>query len=571
MKGIQFDNASQRKTYVGAVYEIGTDTIKKQILSEIDQESADLHRSGKIHLHDLEAYGKTYNCLTLDLLKDFPFEHFENYSDSRKIMETFNYFRRIIVELANEQSGGMGFANFDEDISKIFEQLCLSPNNVNITHLQENIESFIDWINGARERCGQVSYYVSLNLGLSRNDFGRAVCKFVLEYFGYTSPDYIRPNIIFKVKSGVNHNPADPNYDLFKMALSSTSRKMVPTYLLCDSEPNMNVDASKLGIMGCRTRVVQNEFGENTTIGRGNIDYVTINLPRIALEIDSIHRDAGPENKIDLFKEAWLITANSVKQSLLDRYNRLLELDSEDFPCNAAHNLWLEDFRDCASLEEIFKNGTLSIGFMGLSEAVEVLTGERFYESQGKYDIALDLVGFMRQTVDRFRKETGLNFSLLATSGEFISGRFPDLDAKLFDHPIIEKGFYTNSFHINVDSGLSLFDKIRLEGPFHNLCNGGCISYVEFSSAPLINTLAILDVINVAVKSGVSYLGINFPVDSCLSCGNTGVFDQCPNCGGNKIKRIRRVSGYLEDLEFFTKGKKAEAATRRPNHGPSGA
>ncbi|OPY34229.1 MAG: anaerobic ribonucleoside triphosphate reductase [Methanomassiliicoccales archaeon PtaU1.Bin124] len=565
MKGIQFDNASQRKTYVGAVYEIGTDAIKKQILSEIDPEAADLHRSGKIHLHDLEAYGKTYNCLTLDLLKGFPFERFEQYSDSRKIMETFNYFRRMIVELANEQSGGMGFANFDEDISRIFKRCSLSPTDYNLITLRENIESFIDWINNARERCGQVSYYVSLNLGLSENDFGRAVSKFVLEYFGNSSPEYIRPNIIFKVKSGINHDPKDPNYDLFQLALSSTSRKMVPTYLLCDSAPNINVDASKIGIMGCRTRVVQNEFGEDTTIGRGNIDYITINLPRIALEIDSMNRDSDTEERIRLFKEAWLETANSVKLSLLDRYNRLSQLDVEDFPCNSAHNLWLGDVQNCRSLNEIFKNGTLSIGFIGLSEAIEILTGKRFYESQETCDVSLDFVRFMRQTVDRFRKENGLNFSLLATSGEYISGRFPDLDAKLFNHPVIEKGFYTNSFHANVDSGLSPFDKIRLEGPFHILCNGGCISYVEFSSAPLTNTLAILDIINVAVKNGVSYLGINFPVDSCLSCGQSGVFDQCPNCGGNKIKRIRRVSGYLEDLEFFTKGKKAEVATRRSN------
>jgi len=153
----------------------------------------------------------------------------------------------------------------------------------------------------------------------------------------------------------------------------------------------------------------------------------------------------------------------------------------------------------------------------------------------------------------------------LGTSGEFISGRFPSEDKKYFTHPLIEKGFYTNSFHIDVDSRLSPFDKLKFEGPFHKFCNGGCISYIEFQSAPLENVEAISELIEFAIKYDVNYLGFNYPLDICKECGTEGTFDICCECNSTNILRIRRVSGYLEDVDFFTLGKKAEVARRKPN------
>ncbi|MDD4849001.1 MAG: anaerobic ribonucleoside-triphosphate reductase, partial [Bacteroidales bacterium] len=152
-----------------------------------------------------------------------------------------------------------------------------------------------------------------------------------------------------------------------------------------------------------------------------------------------------------------------------------------------------------------------------------------------------------------------------ATSGEYISGRFPSIDKTIYTHKVLDKDFYTNSFHVDVDSGLSAFDKIKTEGYFHSLCNGGCISYVELQSAPIGNSEAILELIDYAEKCGVHYLGINFPLDICNNCGAQGVFDKCSECGSEKITRIRRVSGYLEILDYFTAGKKAEVKSRRKN------
>ena len=198
-------------------------------------------------------------------------------------------------------------------------------------------------------------------------------------------------------------------------------------------------------------------------------------------------------------------------------------------------------------------------------ETVEILLGEKMHRSAKALDLAYDIVRQLRDCADRFRAETGLNFSLLATPGEMISGRFAEADNAVFRHPAIAKEFYTNSFHVEVDSRVSLFRKLELEGRFHILCNGGSISYVEFTDAPLENVEALADLVRYAAEQGVSYLGFNFPLDICLDCRHHGTFDACPVCGSRNIRRIRRVSGYLEDLNYFTRGKTREVRHRRSN------
>lgn len=563
MKSIRYEHAAQRKTFVGVVYDKGASEIKKEILDSIDPRYANLHRTGKIHIHDLEAYGQTYNCLTPNILTKFPFEEFKKYSDVRKIMEILNHYRYIVVSLGNEQSGGIAFGNFDQEIETIFNQLDLAQNKTKLGILRDNIDSFMKFLNDARDRCGQVQYYVSLNLGLGMGDLARFVTKIVIECF--MESNYIRPNIIFKLKNGINHQKTDKNYDLYQLALKCTCKKMIPTYLLTDSECNASTDPHKMSIMGCRTKVIQNENGEATSLGRGNIVYTTINLPRIALEINQDYPHLSSDEKLSKFRENWQKIAEIVKDQLFDRYYKIIENDADDFPTNSKYGLWLLEFNKDQPLEEVFKNGTLSVGFMGLSEAIELLIGQKYFASQENHAIALDLVKYMRKVIDGFRMKYKMNFTLLATSGEFISGRFPQMDLQYFQHPLLEKGFYTNSFHIDVNSGLNPFEKLKFEGPFHKYTNGGCISYIEFKSAPLNNIEAVAELVEYGVLNNINYLGFNYPMDNCLDCGITGTFDTCSNCGSANIKRIRRVSGYLEELDFFTPGKKAEVAHRKPN------
>ena len=270
---------------------------------------------------------------------------------------------------------------------------------------------------------------------------------------------------------------------------------------------------------------------------------------------------------MQLFCTKWDDIASIVKDILLDRFYKVCNHTSEEFPTNSNYHLWCENFKNQKNLESIFKHGTLSIGFIGLSEAIEVLTGKKYYDNTDNYGLTLSFVRHMRTYCDRLRDEYHLNFSLLATSGELISGRFIQFDKEQY-HPnvdIFSKGYYTNSFHIDVDSQLPGYRKIQLEGPFHELCNGGSITYIELGEAPLGNTESLKEYIDIAVKAGVHYLGFNFPKDVCDDCGSSGVFDECPVCHSKKITRIRRVSGYLEILDGFTDGKKAEERNRKAN------
>ena len=564
MKQLNNDNAANRTSYVGYVYNVGEKAFKKEILDSIKPEWSKLHKEGYIHIHDLDAYGLTYNCLTFDLIKKFPYEEFNNLSDSRKILRLFEFIKDLFTKLGNEQSGGMAFANFDNEIAEVLDKL-----NVNYERYKElisdSISELILWCNGNHSRMGQTSYYVTLNIGLAKNELARFIARAVINNFLNLGDLVFKPNIVFKVHKGVNLKKDDPNYDLFLLALNCTAKKMIPTYLLCDCKGDKEYKPENLSIMGCRTRVVTDLFGEDSAMGRGNITNISINLPRLALEVDQKYPELNIDEKMDKLMNAWDVIASTTKDILLDRYYKTCKRNADDFPTNSSYHLWCEDFK--GNLEEVFKHGTLSLGFIGLSEAIEVITKEKYYSGMDNYIRTLGFVKHMRDYCDFLKNQYRLNFSLLATSGELISGRFIDFDKELFkpEVDIFSKGYYTNSFHIDVDSRLPGYKKIQLEGLFHELCNGGCITYIELGEAPLNNVEGLEEYINIAIKAGVHYLGFNYPKDVCNDCGFTGVFDNCPHCKSKNITRIRSVSGYLEILDGFTKGKKAEEKNRRKN------
>lgn len=551
------DNAANRKSYVGKIYNIGEKQEKFKVLKELKPEWARLHEEGYIHIHDLDAYGLTYNCLTFDILSAFPYKRFKGLSKEEKIVSTFDFLKKLFAKMGNEQSGGMSLANFDIDFAEIFANLGVDFKG-NEALFRASMRSLILWCNDIHTRMGQTSYYVTFNIGLGTSPFARFLSETLIDCFYSVGELIYKPNIVFKVHAGISRYPADPNFDLLQKSLLCTAKKMIPTYLLCDCEEDKDVNPYKLSIMGCRTRVVDDLFGEEGAIGRGNIDNISINLPRIAFE------SKVSENPIKAFEEKWKYIAEITKDILIDRYEKTLHSDLEMFPTNSEYKLWREDIND-VGLKETFKHGTLSIGFIGLSEAVEIITGNKFWKDEKTYQTALELVRYMREYVNELRQEYQLNFSLLATSGELISGRFVDLDKKRYSSLVLEKGYYTNSFHVDVDSGISAAEKLRIEGPFHIYANGGSISYVELKEAPLGNAEGLDELLETAIKSGVHYLGFNFPKDVCDECGAAGTFDVCPKCGSQKITRIRRVSGYLEIQDYFTQGKMKEGKNRRAN------
>ena len=564
MKQLNNDNAANRSSYVGYVYNVGEKEYKNKILDSLPKEWSELHRNGSIHIHDLDAYDLTYNCLTLDIVSNFPYNEFESFSESRKLVRLFDFLKDLFTNLGNEQSGGIAFANFDDEMSIILEGL-----NINYSNHKELIKDLlfelILWCNDTHTRQGQTSYYVTFNIGLAINECARFIAYELLNQFELAGDMVFKPNIVFKVKKDINLNKDTKNYDLFIKALSISAKKMIPTFLLCDCKEDKNIDPYKLSIVGCRTRVVDDFYGDKTGIGRGNIANISINLPRLALEVDKENEDLTIDEKYDLLCDKWDTIASITKDVLIDRYNKVCKKNKEDFPTNSKYHLWIKDFNE--NLEDTFKHGTLSIGFIGLSEAIEVLTGKKYYSNMDTYIMALGFVKHMRDYCDFLRNEYKLNFSLLATSGELISGRFIKFDKELFNSKtdIFKKDFYTNSFHINVDSKIPGFKKLQLEGLFHEYCNGGSISYIELGEAPLTNVEGLEEYINIGIKVGVHYLGFNFPKDVCNECKTSGIFDVCPNCKSKNITRIRRVSGYLEILEGFTNGKKAEEKYRKAN------
>ena len=557
------ENAANRYSYVGEVYQDGERARKQALLASMPQTWRDLHTKGYIHIHDLDAYGLTNNCLTFNILADFPYETLKNESVARRIIATFDYLKSLFADIGNEQSGGMALANFDNDIATILSHLGVEFNDGNKEIIAACIRDLIEWCNHTHTRMGQTSYYVSLNIGLAEGEAARFVAYTLVDEFEKAGDLVFKPNIIFKVCRGISREEGDRNYDLFVKALRCTAKKMIPTYLLCDCKMDKNVNPANLSVMGCRTRVVADLYGENTSIGRGNIDNISINLPRLALESADGNTD-NAEVRLAHFQEKWDEVASAVKDILLDRFQRVCARTPADFPINASHNLWAVPFDNVA---DVFKHGTLSLGFIGLSEAMEIITGKRFYQDPATYVMALGFVKHMREFCDFLRNQYHLNFSLLATSGELISGRFVEIDRTLYTGygAIFDKGFYTNSFHVNVDSDLPAYRKIQMEGLFHEYCNGGCITYVELGEAPIGNDEGLREYVECAVENGVHYLGFNFPKDVCDDCGTAGIFDECPICGSKRITRVRRVSGYLEVLDGFTTGKKNEERTRKPN------
>lgn len=236
------ENAAQRKTYVGNVYDEGEKIRRDEILSGMPEEWCSLHRDGYIHIHDLDAYGQTYNCLTFDLLKNFPYKKFDGKDGLRAITGVFEHVRLLIAKVGNEQSGGMGFANFDTDLAEILVRIGVEDNEVNRSVISACLANIIRWCSESHERMGQISYYVTLNIGLADNELSKFVCGSLLDEFMNSPANTVRPNIVFKVKDGVNLNKKDPNHNLLIKAAICTSKKMIPTYLLCDCEMDAKFD-----------------------------------------------------------------------------------------------------------------------------------------------------------------------------------------------------------------------------------------------------------------------------------------------------------------------------------------
>ena len=437
------------------------------------------------------------------------------------------------------------------------------------------MEALLHNLNTMHSRAGAQTPFSSINYGMDTSTEGRMVMKnmlLVTEAGLGNGETAIFPIQIFRVKDGVNFNPGEPNYDLFKLSCRVSAKRLFPNFSFQDAPFNLQYykeghPETEIAYMGCRTRVIGNvnDPEREITYGRGNLSFTSINLPRIAIlankNIDWFFSEL--DRKIDL-----------VVEQLLERFEIQAKKKVHNYPFLMGEGVWIdsEKLNYDDEVREVLKHGTLSVGFIGLAEALKALLGVHHGESEIAQNLGLDIIGHMRKRMDDLSAETHLNFSLLATPAEGLSGRFVRMDRERFGsiEGVTDREYYTNSFHIPVYYPISAYKKIQLEAPYHELTNAGHITYIELDGDPSTNLDAFEKVIRYMKAQGIGYGSINHPVDRDPVCGYNGIIgDTCPKCGRSEtdgeygFQRIRRITGYLVGtLDRFNTAKRAEVRDR---------
>ncbi len=572
----------------------GSKVFAKTLLLRPDIAAA--HDNGDIHIHDLDFYATgTLTCCQSD-----PFVLFENggfntghgHLRTPKSIGSYAALAAILLQAnQNEQHGGQSIPNFDyamaPGVDKSFrkalkrnldkynkftgkklslevkDDICFgdddklqrakwpkeiveaSNEDVERETLQA-MEGFVHNLNTMHSRAGAQVPFTSINFGTDTTPAGRLVSKYLLEATenglgkGETP---IFPISIFKVKEGINYNPEDPNYDLFKKSMEVSAKRLFPNFCFIDAPYNLKYYKkgdyrTEIATMGCRTRVFASVFPESDGIvtGRGNLSFTTINLVRIGIK-HGICLGERKEADWDGFYKELDEKMDLVKDELLERFEFQANQHVRNFPFLMGQGNWFgsEKLGWNDTLRDVIKHGTLSIGFIGLAETLVAMTGKHHGEDADSRELGLDIITHMREKCDEYCKKYKLNFSLLATPAEGIAGRFTKIDRKEFGKikGVTDREFYTNSFHVPVYYPISAFDKIEIEAPYHNLCNAGHITYIELDGDPSQNIAAFEAVIRKMHDCGIGYGSVNHPVDRDPVCGFSGIItgDRCPHCG----------------------------------------
>ena len=453
-------------------------------------------------------------------------------------------------------------------------------NKVTIRKTFQAMEAFVHNLNTMHSRAGAQVPFSSINFGTDTSKEGRLVSEQLMlaQEAGLGNGETpIFPILIFKVKEGINYNPEDPNYDLFKLAMRVSAKRLFPNFSFMDAPFNKQYykegqPETETTYMGCRTRVMGNVNGPEIATGRGNNSFTSINLPRLGIKHGIVTN--GEFNEAAFFNELD-DKMEVVIQQLLERLEIQGRKKVKNFPFLMGQGVWIgsEKLGWEDTLEEVVKQGTLTIGFIGLAECLKALIGEHHGESERAQQLGLKIISHMREVCDEASEKYKLNFSLIATPAEGLSGRFTRIDKKIYGviPGVTDREYYTNSFHIPVYYHITAFKKIQKEAPYHELTNGGHISYVEVDGDPTNNLEAFEAIVRCMKESGIGYGSINHPVDRDPCCGYSGVIEGhiCPKCGRDetkgeyKFEKIRRITGYLVGtVDRFNNGKAAEERDR---------
>ena len=705
------DNANESgATPAGAYGKIASETNKMyNLLNNINRKYAEEHKNGYIHIHDLNQYNLTFNCLFAPIgkLLQTGFDSGTGFLRSPTSIQTAAALTAVILQLqSNQQFGGIADDNIDFDLAPFVDKsfrknlrseleryveytgervvkpettIEIELNKVSMNQPAQDLyarfpkscviraiqktdddthqamEGLIGNLNSLQSRSGNQVPFSSLNFGLDTSNCGRMVTDNIIRSQmeglgdGLTA---IFPILIFKLMKGYTFNEGDPNYDLYNKAIKCLCRRFYPNFVGVDnsfnktyiryetkdidltgrqvtlkkrgSEETMKLDLSvptifskveweyevstgdywevvkaensilsvrklipnsTVAAMGCRTRVLGNINGVEQTTGRGNIAFHTINLPRLAIEAHIAVADE--QTRKELFFKRLDEILDDVKGSLLDRFALLANKTYENYPFTMQQGLYLtsddkqHDVTD--KVGEVLKQGSLSIGYVGLAETVLLLTGKTYGVDHEVDDFAFSIIKHIRKFVDACQKETHMNWSCFATPAEATAGRFANIDKNLFGkekklkdvdlYRVFGKGFYTNSHMLDYSVPTTLENKIKMEAPYHKLTNAGHIFYYKIDGDLTKNPEAVKAVIDEMYKGDLGYFTVTMDSDDCLECGYHGIINnECPKCGNkneDKIVRVRRITGYLTGsprksiTKSWNDGKLAELANRK--------
>lgn len=584
---------------MGMMLKIGSETSKEFSLTNlIDEEFSKAHQEGYIHIHDLDFYSTgTTTCCQIDLTKLFKKGFYAGHGFIRSPQTIQSYASLTCIAIQsnqNNQHGGQSIPKFDYDLAegvkKSFKKnfieimgyfgIVVDKNNVitmdliDIPNIDKDIiqkveklaiektekdtyqamEILIHNLNTMASRAGSQVPFSSINYGTDTSKEGRMVTKQLLlatqSGLG-NSETPIFPIQIFKVKEGVNLEKESPNYDLFQLACKTTAKRLFPNFSFLDSSFNKpylkeNCPETEVAYMGCRTRVIGNiDKSKEVVSGRGNLSFTTINLPRLAIE---------SKNNKELFYKKLDFYFDMVVNQLIQRYKFQCSKTPKNFPFLMEESVWIdsETLKEDEKLERVLKQGTLSVGFIGLAETLILLCGDHHGENCDAQFLGLEIVSYLRKRCDIETSKRNLNITLLATPSESLCGRFLKLDREKYGiiKGVTDKEYYTNSFHVPVYYKTSIKHKINVEGAYHKYTNAGHITYCEIDYCD--NWQAIETIVNFMKKSDVGYGSINHGVDTDPVCGYCGIIGECcPRCGRKDGERLsdKKVKE-LEDLGF---------------------
>lgn len=463
-------------------------------------------------------------------------------------MSTADKFGKLLVDFLPKHQREHNYQEINEQTTQMAHKFAINTawNETNAATYQA-MEAFIHNLNTMNSRAGAQVPFSSINYGTDTSPEGRMAIENLLLATDAGLGDGetpIFPVQIFKVKEGVNYEKDDPNYDLFRLAMKTSAKRLFPNFSFLDAPFNKkyykpNDYNSEVAYMGCRTRVMGNVYDptREVTCGRGNLSFTSINLPRLAIEA---------KGDINKFYKSLDDMIDLVIRQLLHRFKIQCAKIGKNYPFLMGQNIWLDsdNIGEYDTVSEVLRHGTLTVGFIGLAETLKALIDKHHGESAEAQKLGLAIIGHMRKRMDDEAQKTKLNFSLIATPAEGLSGRFVKIDRKIYGSipGVTDREYYTNSFHIPVYYPISAYKKIQLEAPYHNLTNGGHISYIEMDGDPTKNLTAFEAIIRCMHDNGIGYGSVNHPVDRDPVCGYTGIINGvCPKCGRSEAAHKRHV------------------------------